>query len=366
MREIVLFVRQVFLTVLAVSMFGTIATAQSIETKSLEQLYADALAEGGEFVLRAGGDKPDQIDYYLNKFKARFPELKVTHSVDVSLNHAPRYDNAREAGGQVNVPDVIQFQTLHDFEYYKEHDLLERYKPANWDKVFPDHRDPNGYWTAMYGVTFSNFVNTDMLGEDFPRDALDYLKPSLKGKIILTYPHDDDAVLYQFWNLKEQYGWEYLEKLVANEPVWVRGTAMPYVAINNGWYAASFTTFWSFETAPDSSTRFVLPKEDYFLTWFQTAAIPTQAKNKAAARLYMNWMLSEEMQGTWLQFPVRYDIQPPAGYKSVMHYNTSPGDFRRWMMQRDQVERFRLQMRQLIGEAEGPTPVDIDYSVKPE
>ena len=312
MREIVLFVRQVFLTVLAVSMFGTIATAQSIETKSLEQLYADALAEGGEFVLRAGGDKPDQIDYYLNKFKARFPELKVTHSVDVSLNHAPRYDNAREAGGQVNVPDVIQFQSLHDFEYYKEHDLLERYKPANWDKVFPDHRDPNGYWTAMYGVTFSNFVNTDMLGEDFPRDALDYLKPSLKGKIILTYPHDDDAVLYQFWNLKEQYGWEYLEKLVANEPVWV------------------------------------------------------QAKNKAAAKLYMNWMLSEEMQGTWLQFPVRYDIQPPAGYKSGLHYNTSPGDFRRWMMRRDQVERFRLQMRLLIGEAEGPTPVDIDFSVKPE
>ncbi|MEM8499695.1 MAG: ABC transporter substrate-binding protein [Pseudomonadota bacterium] len=338
--------------------------ADDIETKSLDELYAEALAEGGKFVLRAGGDKADQIDYYFDKFKARFPKLTVEHTVDVSLNHAPRYDNARAAGGEINVPDVIQFQTLHDFEYYAERGLLDVYRPKNWDKVFPDHKDPHGRWTSVYGVTFSNFVNTSMV-EQAPRDAMDYLDPALKGKIILTYPHDDDAVLYQFWNLKEKYGWEYLEKLVANEPTWVRGTAMPYVAINNGWYAASFTTFWGFESIPGSKTQFLLPEEDYFLTWFQTAAIPTQAKNKAAAKLYLNWMLSKEMQGTWLQFPVRFDVEAPAGYKSVLHHNTSPGDFRRFMMKRDMLERFRLQMRQLIGEAQGPGPVDIDYSIKP-
>ncbi|MEM6819200.1 MAG: ABC transporter substrate-binding protein [Pseudomonadota bacterium] len=340
------------------------AYSDNIETRSLDELYAEALAEGGNFVLRAGGDKSDQIDYYFDRFKARFPELNAVHTVDVSLNHAPRYDNARAAGDKDKIPDVIQFQTLHDFDYYVERDLLERYKPKNWDKVFPDQRDPHGRWVSVYGVTFSNLVNTALVDEP-PRDAMDYLDPALKGKIILTYPHDDDAVLYQFWHLKEKYGWEYLEQLVANEPVWVRGTAMPYVAISNGWYAASFTTFWAFEDMPGSETRFVLPEEDFFLTWFQTAAIPTHAKNKAAAKLYLNWMLSEEMQGTWLQFPVRYDIPAPAGYESVLHHNTSPGDFRRFMMKRDMLERFRLQMRQLIGEAEGPTPIEIDYSVKP-
>ncbi|MEO0438229.1 MAG: ABC transporter substrate-binding protein [Pseudomonadota bacterium] len=345
------------------------SAASAMETKSLDELYADALAEGGEFVLRAGGDKDDQIDYYFDKFKARFPKLKAIHSVDVSLNHAPRYDNARASSNDELVPDVIQFQTLHDFEYYAERDLLVPYKPKHWDKVFPDHKDPHGRWTSVYGVTFSNYVNLDLV-EKPPRDALDYLDPALKGKLILTYPHDDDAVLYQFWNLKEQYGWEYLEKLVANDPVWVRGTAMPYVAVNNGWYAASFTTFWAFqsteESAEESNTRFLLPQNDYFLTWFQTAAIPTQARNKAAAKLYLNWMLSEEMQGTWLQFPVRYDIEAPAGYQSVLNHNTSPGDFRRFMMRRAELERFRLQMRQLIGEAHGPTPVAMDYSVKPK
>ncbi|MEO1516910.1 MAG: extracellular solute-binding protein [Bacteroidota bacterium] len=343
------------------------ATAAEMETKSLEELYEEAIKEGGEFVLRAGGDKPDQIDYYLDMFKKRFPKLNVTHTVDVSINHAPRYDNARSAGGQENIPDVIQFQTLHRFTYYTEQGLLDSYKPKNWDKVFPDYKDPHGHWTGLYGVTFSNLVNTDLLPKDkVPRDAMDYLDPALKGKVILTYPHSDDAVLYQFWNLKEMYGWEYLEKLVATKPVWVRGTAMPYVAIEKGWYAASFTTFWPLESMPGSSLRFLLPEKDFFLTWFQAAGIPTQAKHKAAAKLYLNWMLSEEFQSKWLQFPVRRDIEAPAGYQSVHHHNTSPADFHRWLLKRDIVERFRMQMLHLIGPIEGPEPVEMDYSIKPE
>jgi ABC-type Fe3+ transport system substrate-binding protein len=343
-----------------------IATPVEIETRTLDELYADAIAEGGELVLRAGGDKDDQADYYLDMFKARFPEINLTHSVDLSFYHASRYDNARENGGDINVPDVIQFQTLHDFDYYAERGLLDAYKPMDWDKIYPDYKDPHGRWVGLFGVAFSNVVNIDVIDEDdAPRDALDYLDPALKGKVILTYPHTDDAVLYQFWNLKEQYGWEYLEKLVATEPTWVRGTSMPYVAINNGWYGASFTTSWAFTPWPDSDTRFILPEEDYFLTWFQIAAIPTQAENKAAAKLYLNWMLSEEFQSKWLQFPVRMDVSSPDGYQSVHHYNTSPADFHRFMLKRDLVERFRLQLEQLVGAYEGPAPLDMDYSVKP-
>ncbi|MEM9605690.1 MAG: ABC transporter substrate-binding protein, partial [Pseudomonadota bacterium] len=154
--------------------------ALDIETRSLDELYAAALAEGGEFVLRAGGDKPDQVDGYLDRFKARFPALKVEHTVDVSLNHAPRYDNARAAGGDTGVPDVIQFQTLHDFHHYVAHGQLDAYKPKHWDAVFPDQKDPHGRWVGLYGVTFSNLANLEALdGVDPPRDALDYLDPAL-------------------------------------------------------------------------------------------------------------------------------------------------------------------------------------------
>ncbi len=358
--------KRALLSAAALILFSTAVAAVEVETRSLDELYAAAKAEGGELILRAGGDKADQADYYLNMFKERFPEINVTHSVDLSFYHASRYDNARQGVGKGEVPDIIQFQTLHDYDYYAERRLLEAYKPKHWEKVYPDYKDPHGYWVGLFGVAFSNMINIDVIDEDkAPRDAMDYLDPALKGKVILVYPHSDDAVLYQFWNLKEKYGWEYLEKLVATNPKWIRGTSMPYVAINNGWYGASFTTSWAFVPWPDSAARFMLPKEDYFLTWFQTAAIPVDAKNKAAAKLYLNWMLSEEFQSKWLQFPVRMDIKSPGGYGPVREYNTSPADFHRFMLKRDMVERFRLQIEQLVGPIEGPAPLEMDYSVKP-
>ncbi|WP_254054639.1 hypothetical protein [Roseovarius sp. EL26] len=122
-------------SIVASALFATSALATEVATKSIEQLYAEAVAEGGELVIRAGGDKDDQADYYLNMFKERFPEIKLTHSVDLSFYHASRYDNARKDVDNENVPDIIQLQTLHDFDYYAERGLLERYKPKNWEKV---------------------------------------------------------------------------------------------------------------------------------------------------------------------------------------------------------------------------------------
>lgn len=355
------------LVVVSTTMFSQEKKYAEIETKSLDELYADAIEEGGTLIIRAGGDKADQADYYLDMFKARFPKIKVIHSVDLSKYHAPRYDNAMEKGGHENVPDIIQLQTLHDYDYYMERGLLMPYKAKNWDKIYPDYKDPHGYWTGLFGVSFSNLINIDVINKDkAPRDAMDYLDPALKGKIILTYPHDDDAVLYQFWNLKQKYGWEYLEKLVATNPTWVRGTSMPYVAVNNGWHGASFTTSWAFVPFKDSSARFMLPKEDFFLTWFQSAAIPTKAKHKAAAKLYLNWMLSKDFQEKWLQWPIRMDVETPGGYKPVHHYNTSAADFHRFMLKREMLERFRFQMEQLIGPIKGDAPLDMDYSKKPQ
>ncbi len=152
----------------------------------------------------------------------------------------------------------------------------------------------DGFWTGLYSVSFSNIVNISMIPDaQAPCDALDYLNPVLKGKIILTNLHDDDAVLYQFWHLQQRYGWEYLEKLVANDPLWIRGTGMPYVAVDSRWYPVSFTTSWVFVSYEDNDTRFLLPKNDLFLTWTQSAAIPKGAMHTTAAKLYLRFVLSK-------------------------------------------------------------------------
>src|SRR5436305_88655 len=83
------------------------------ETKSLDQLYADALKEGGKLVIYAGGDTATQQDGTKQAFLSRFPEIDLTLIVDYSKYHDVRVDNQLATG--TLVPDVVQLQTLQDF-----------------------------------------------------------------------------------------------------------------------------------------------------------------------------------------------------------------------------------------------------------
>ena len=43
------------------------------------------------------------------------------------------------------------------------------------------------------------------------------------GKLITCYPSDDDATLYLFYTIVQKYGWDYVDKYMANEPNFVQG-----------------------------------------------------------------------------------------------------------------------------------------------
>jgi ABC-type Fe3+ transport system substrate-binding protein len=58
-------------------------------------------------------------------------------------------------------------------------------------------------------------------GTESARDLLD---PRWKGKIVSTYPNDDDAVLSLYSLIVGEYGWEWLRRFVAQDVAWVRRT----------------------------------------------------------------------------------------------------------------------------------------------
>lgn len=59
-------------------------TAGAEEDRTLDELYRDALAEGGRLVIYAGGDTPTQQDSTKAAFKERFPGVDLTLIVDYS------------------------------------------------------------------------------------------------------------------------------------------------------------------------------------------------------------------------------------------------------------------------------------------
>ncbi|MCL6407707.1 extracellular solute-binding protein [Dickeya dadantii] len=328
------------------------------EQRSLDQIYQSALREGGVVTVYAGGDTAGQQDGIKQAFEKRFPGMTLNVIVDYSKFHDARIDN--QLATDSLIPDVVQLQTLQDYPRWKKEGALLNYKPAGWDKIWPTFRDQDGAWTGIFVDAFSNVVNAKLVDQkSWPREANDYLRPDLKGKIVVTYPNDDDAVLFWFKQVVDKYGWDYVAKFSEQEPVYVRGTQAPADDVESGKSAVTFSTDGALVPDAKASSRFVLPAQDPFVAWAQRAAIFKQAKHPESARLYLSWLLDPKTQtDVWYMWSVRTDVAPPAGYKHIWEYkNASPEAFERFMSDRAAVERFRAQIGLYLGEVKGePSP----------
>ncbi|MDO5614464.1 MAG: extracellular solute-binding protein [Paracoccus sp. (in: a-proteobacteria)] len=350
-------------TIGAVLAAPTLAFAQlAPETRSLDELHQAALAEGGRVIVYAGGDTAGQQDGMKQAFEARFPGMVLDVIVDYSKYHEARLDN--QIATDSVVPDVIQVQTLQNFPRWKAEGALMPYKPAGWDSIYDAFKDTDGAYTGIFVDAFSNVVNLAALPDpaSWPREAADYLRPDLKGRIVLTWPTDDDAVLFWFKQVVDKYGWDYPAQLAAQEPIMVRGTQAPADYVDDGRAAATFSTDGTLRPAVDAKSRFVLPETDPFVAWPQQAAILAGAKHPEAAKLYLNWLLDKDTQeNIWYMWSVRTDVTPPEGYKPIWDYpNADPLAFGAWMADRAAVESFRSQIGLYLGwpgeTAEPPSP----------
>ncbi|WP_338778589.1 extracellular solute-binding protein [Streptomyces sp. DG1A-41] len=319
----------------------------------LQKLYKEAVAEGGRLVVYAGGDKPGQADYLKDAFVKKFPKMKVDIVVDFSKNHDARVDN--QIAEHHVVADVVHLQTVDDFPRWKKEGVLQKYKPVGWDKVFDQIKDKDGYYTGLFFFAFSN-VTATRLGDDAPVEAEDFLKPEFKNKLVFTYPNDDDAVLYYFKQLTDKYGFDYLKKLLAQNPKFVRGTQDSADLVGSGDYVASFGTSGGVSGLAETT----LPKKSPWVSWPQTGAMLKDAPHKAAAKLYLSWLLSKEAQrdsiGTW---SARTDVAAPAGRKGIFDYaNMNPLGLGEFMSDRTALDRYKARINLYVGDVKGVNPSD--------
>ncbi|KUO08968.1 ABC transporter substrate-binding protein [Streptomyces sp. DSM 15324] len=325
------------------------------ETRSLDELYRDALAEGGKLVVYAGGDTPTQQDGTKAAFLRRFPDIDLKLIVDYSKYHDVRVDNQLATG--TLVPDVVQLQTLQDFVRWKSQGRLLHYRPAGFSQVYEKFKDPQGAWVAIGAIGFSFMYGPDAAGAGAPRTPLDLLDARWKGRIASSFPHDDDAVLYLYSLYVKYYGWDFVARLAAQDVRFARGSNSPGDAVRSGQYAIGVGG--SGAPLGTGPVKWVMPESAPFMAWGQRAAILKAAANTTAAKLYLNWQLSTAtQQSAFNGWSVRTDITPPAGLKPVWEYpNAHLDGFPRFMSDRAEVERLKQTFALYFGEVKGdPTP----------
>ncbi|KAL8298189.1 hypothetical protein RB600_002956 [Gaeumannomyces tritici] len=340
------------------------------ETRSIDEIYRAALDEGGTVTLWHGGDEVYQRDNLKAAFEARFPGVTVNLTVDLSKYLDGRFDDqlaraAKGDAGAVTVDSII-LQTVHDYPRWAQQRALLDYRPLGWDQISPAFRDQAS--ATHYGVAVFSWPlvwSTDKLPAGTALSEFDdFLRPELKDKIVLTMPHDDDAVLWAFDLIIQQKGTPWLDALLAQNPRWVRGTHTPLALIsrNDTRLAATFTSGTAYP--PPRGLAAAVPRRTRFVSWPQTAAIPRAAPHPEAARLLLAFLLSTAWQGRG-GWSVRGDVTPPPGTTFGVGHDvaaggvpsTDPAAFAPWMADRARVERLRLWFEDRLGTPQGPSPL---------
>lgn len=188
-------------SLLALALLGSQAlvnAAVQVESRTLDEIHEAALAEGGVVTLWHGGDERNSQDGLKTNFEKRFPGMTLNVTVDLSKYHDTRV-NEQIAANNVYVDSVI-IQTLHNFPRWASEGALLDYAPLGFDKIQPEFKpnDTSSYY-GLFIIAWAGMWNSAKLpGIEAPVEWDDWLRPEFKDKLVLTYPNDDDAVLFAF------------------------------------------------------------------------------------------------------------------------------------------------------------------------
>ena len=332
-------------TVAAGLVGGTPAT---LRAESLDELYAKAKTEKS-LVIYAGGPVTN-YEPLAREFERKFPGLTV--SIEGGFSNVLNQKIEQQFKDSKLAADMVLLQTAQDFVRWKGQGRMLAFKPDGSDAIDKSFKDPDGAFIVWYVGTLSYAYNTrEVKPEHAPRSALDFLKPEFRGKMIACYPHDDDATLYLFHTIAKKYGWDYIDKYLANQPNWVQGhlSVSRSVAAGSNLVTldATTSTILNLKKA-GQPVEFVFSQVDPVPIYYSTAGIFKDAPHPNVAKLYLTWVLQPEQQSRIGSYSPRGDVPPVGGLKPLFSYNVA-NDYRDFVTNASLIADLRKRFEGAIG-----------------
>jgi putative spermidine/putrescine transport system substrate-binding protein len=303
---------------------GVSATAQT----DLDALYEAAKAEGMLTTIALPHNWCGYGDVIAG-FKAKYPGIEV-NELNPDAGSADELEairaNMNNTGPQA--PDVIDVGLAFGPQA-KEEGLIQPYMVSTWDEIPDDAKDAEGYWYGDYYGVLAFLVNTDLVST-VPTSWADLLNSDYAASVALAGDPRASAQAIQSvvgaglarngddMANAGQAGLEYFAELnTAGNFVPVIGKAASVAQgttpIVIAWDYNVLAWRDSFEGNP--AAEVVVPS-DNVLAGVYVQAISAYAPHPNAAKLWMEYLYSDEGQLGWLKgycHPIRFNALAEAG-----------------------------------------------------
>ncbi len=286
------------------------AAAGSAAAGSMDDLIKAAKAEG---TLSTIALPHDWCNYgaIIESFKAKYGLAVNELNPDAGSGDEIEAIKANKDNTGPQAPDVIDVGISFG-EPAKTDKLIQPYKVSTWDTIDPKLKDADGYWYGDYFSILTFEVNKAAV-PNVPADWADLLKPEYKNKVALS---GDPRTSSQAYNAiyasalanggsldDATKGLEFFRDLNA------KGNFVPTAAkpgtIDTG--ATPITIRWAYNAlahkdlaAGNPEIEVVVPKAGRFLGVY-VQAISAFAPHPNAAKLWMEYLYSDEGQAGWLK-----------------------------------------------------------------
>jgi ABC-type Fe3+ transport system substrate-binding protein len=317
--------RRRWIATMAVSAALSAACSITASAETIDQIYEAAKAE--KTLVLWGAGPSAGYETAARAFEQQFPG--VTVSLMGGFSNVLNAKIEEQLSAKKVETDLLVFQTVQDFVNWNKRGLLLHFKPDGFETIGTNSKDRDGAWIAVNANPIFYGYNSDQVAaDDVPRSALDFLKPQFKGKLISAYPADDDATLYDFYNIVRKYGWSYMDGYMAQQPRFIQGHLGVARSLGSGESLISFdNTIGSTNTAKREGGKIALaaPASDRMPMFFTSEAILKDAPHPNAAKLYVSWFLSKEQQSRIGVYSSRGDVPPPEGLMPLSGYRLADG-----------------------------------------
>ena len=236
----------------------------------------------------------DQAQRTLDVFKARYPFLKPTMFRAVGERLLTKIMTEVQAGKY----DFDAVQSAESQAYFlKKKNLLQKYISLETRNIQKPFFDPEGYWTAVYIMPNVIAYNTRMVKRnEVPKTDEDLLNPKWKGKIGMDHTKPE-WFAWQVKRMGEEKGLAYMKKLGAQEFRLYAGLSVVTNLLAAGEFPLVLNTYLhNVEDIRRKGAPVDWIVQDPVFTKFQPLGIGSKAQHPNAAKLFTDFMLSEEGQ----------------------------------------------------------------------